>query len=170
MSIDARDTAENPAHWDAVEESTELLNEERYVDALRVLKEVLEADPTNGYAFYFSGMALFECGEIQPARDAYRAAVRAYPKHLGARIGLSHAERQLGNTRDAIKEALIALEQAPHDGDALYAAGIAYHARGEKTSARRYLQAFLETRPELEVRIEVDAILEAMGTSANDAS
>jgi len=170
MSDFERDTSENPAHWEAVEEATELLNEERYIDALRLLKEVVQADPKNGYAFYFSGMALFECGEIQPARDAYRACLRVYPKHLGARIGLAHAERQLGNTREAIKEALIALEQAPHDGDALYAAGIAYHARGEKTSARRYLQAFLETRPELEVKIEVDHILEQMSDSANDAS
>jgi tetratricopeptide (TPR) repeat protein len=165
-----REANENPAHWEAVEEATELLHEERYVEALRHLKEALERDGTNGYAYYFSGVALFECGEVQPARDAYRACIRTYPKHLGARIGLSHAERLLGNTREAIKEGLVALELAPHDGDALYAIGLAYHARGETTSARRYLQAFLETNPEYEVRSEVTDLLQHLSESSNDVS
>jgi tetratricopeptide (TPR) repeat protein len=147
------------AHWAAVEEATELLNEERYHDALTALKTVLETDPTNGYAFFYTGVALYECGEIAAARDGYLACLKLYPRHLGARIALSHVERALGNTREAIKVGLIALEQAPGDGDALHAVGLAYHARGEHVPARRYLTAFLETNPEFEVRCEVEALL-----------
>jgi tetratricopeptide (TPR) repeat protein len=146
-------------HWDAVEEAAELLNEERFREALELLHEIVKKDPTNPYAFFFTGQALYEVGEMEPSRDAYRAALRLAPKHLGARIALSHVLRKTGEIRDAIKEGLIALEQSPADADALYAVGLAYLARGEKSAARRYLEAFLKAKPELESKIEVEGLL-----------
>ena len=56
------------AAWAAVEEATELLHEERFHDALEVLREVLKKDPQNGYAFFFLGQALYEVGEMEAAR------------------------------------------------------------------------------------------------------
>jgi cytochrome c-type biogenesis protein CcmH/NrfG len=150
-------------HWDAVEEAVELLNEERYHEALVALRAILEADPKNPYAFFFLGQALYEVGELSPARDAYRAAVTLSPGHLGARVALTHVLRKLGDHRAAIQEGMIAIEQAPTDADALYAVGMAHFARGDTTSARRYLEAFLKAGPEFETRLEVEAILEAMG-------
>jgi tetratricopeptide (TPR) repeat protein len=150
------------AQWDAVEEAAEMMHEERFHEALRVLRAILEADPKNGYAFFFLGQALYEVGEIEPARDAYRACVVVAPKHLGARIALCHVERKLGRLREAIKEGTIALDLAPHDGDALYAVGLAYAARGDNPAARRYLEAFLKAKPELEMRLEVEALLATM--------
>jgi tetratricopeptide (TPR) repeat protein len=150
------------AQWDAVEEAAEMMHEERFHEALRVLRAILEADPKNGYAFFFLGQALYEVGEIEPARDAYRACVVVAPKHLGARIALCHVERKLGRLREAITEGTIALDLAPHDGDALYAVGLAYAARGDNPAARRYLEAFLKAKPELETRLEVEALLATM--------
>ncbi len=150
------------AHWAAVEEATELLHEERFREALEVLRDVIREDPSNPYAFFFLGQALYEVGEIQPARDAYRAAVRLSPQHLGARVALVHVLRKLGETRSAVTEGLLALEQAPTDGDVLYALGLAYLARGENVAARRHLEAFLRAKPELETRLEVEGLLEAM--------
>lgn len=150
------------AHWEAVEEAVELLHEERYREALEVLREVLKADPKNAYAFFFLGQAFYEVGEMEPARDAYRACVTLAPQHLGARIALTHVERKLGRHREAIKEGMIACELAPMDGDALYAVGLAYAARGDNAAARRYLEAFLKAQPELETRLEVEALLATM--------
>jgi len=150
------------AQWEAVEEATELMHEERFHEALRVLRDVLARDATNPYAFFFLGQALYEVGELQPARDAYRACVTVAPQHLGARVALCHVERKLGRHREAIKEGMIALEQAPHDSDALYAVGLAYGARGDSPAARRYLEAFLRSNPELETRLEVEALLARM--------
>jgi tetratricopeptide (TPR) repeat protein len=150
------------AHWEAVEEAIELLHEERYREALQVLREVLKADPKNSYAFFFLGQAFYEVGELEPARDAYRACLNLAPEHLGARIAITHVERKLGRHREAIKEGMIALEQAPMDGDALYAVGLAYAARGDNSAARRYLEAFLKAQPELETRLEVEALLATM--------
>ncbi|MCW5837591.1 MAG: tetratricopeptide repeat protein [Labilithrix sp.] len=150
------------AHWAAVEEATELLHEERFREALEALRDVIRQDPENPYAFFFLGQALYEVGELQPARDAYRASLRLAPEHLGARVALVHVLRKLGETRDAVSEGLVALEQAPTDGDALYALGLAYLARGDNVAARRHLEAFLRANPELETRIEVEGLLAAM--------
>ncbi len=167
MSLeDARDedeTEKDKAYWDAVEEATELLHEERFHEALVALREVLQCEPQNPYAFYFLGVALYEVGELEPARDAYRACLRLAPKHLGARVALSHVLRQLGDAKEAIKEGTIALSQAPADPDALHAVGMAYVARGDHAPARKYLKAFLATRPEFEVQVEVQAILDSLG-------
>jgi tetratricopeptide (TPR) repeat protein len=152
------------AHWAAVEEATELLHEERYKEALEALREVLRADPQNPYAFFFLGQTFYEVGELEPAREAYSAALRLAPNHLGARVSLTHVLRKLGQTRQAVAEGLVAIEQAPTDGDALYALGLAYLARGEEVPARRYLEAFLRSNPELETRIEVEGLLQGLGT------
>jgi len=151
--------AAHAAQWDAVEEATELLHEERFHDALVELRRVLRADPQNAYAFYFLGVALYESGEIEAARDAYRACIKLAPQHLGARVALSHVHRALGDPKGAIKEGMAALAQAEGDGDALHAVGLAYLARGEHVAARKYLEAFLETHPEFEVEAEVRGIL-----------
>jgi tetratricopeptide (TPR) repeat protein len=150
------------AHWAAVEEATELLHEERYREALEALRDIIREDPENPYAFFFLGQGLYEVGELQPARDAYRAAVRLAPQHLGARIALTHVLRKLGETREAVSEGLVALEQAPTDGDVLYALGLAYLARGDNVAGRRHLEAFLRANPELETRIEVEGLLQTI--------
>lgn len=154
------------AHWAAVEEATELLHEERYKEALEELRNVLRDDAENPYAFYFLGQALYEIGEMAAARDAYRAVVRLAPQHLGARVALVHVLRKLGETRGAVTEGLVALEQAPTDGEVLYALGLAYLARGDDAAARRHLEAFLRSAPELESRLEVEGLLAGIGGHA----
>jgi Flp pilus assembly protein TadD len=149
-------------HWEEVEEIAELLNEERFHEALVALRELITASPANPYAYNYLGVALFEVGEIAPARSAYLACLTVAPKHLGARVALAHVERTLGNTRDAVREGMIALAQAPGDPDALHAVGLAYVARGETAAARRYLEAFLDARPEFEAATEVRAILASL--------
>ena len=147
------------ARWDAVEEATELIHEERYHDALIALKAVLEEDPRNAYGFYFLAITMFESGELESARDAYRACLKLAPTHLGARVALTHVLRMHGDLRDAVREGMAALSQSPGDADALHAVGLAYYARGDKSAARKYLEAFLDAKPEFEVATEVRAML-----------
>ncbi len=156
---DDRKSPRDAAHWDAVEDATELLQEERYKDALLVLRDVVKADATNPYAFFYMGVALFESGELEAARDAYRAAVRLSPEYLGARVALTHVLRRLGDLKDALREGLAALQQAPGDGDVLHAVGLVYLARGDAAAARKYLEAFLASNPEFETAVEVREML-----------
>ena len=150
------------ARWEAVEEATELLHEERYREAMVELRNVLELDPKNAYAYHYLGVAFFEVGELEPARDAYLACLKLAPAYLGARIALCHVLRLLGDVRGALREGLAALSRSAGDPDALYAVGLAYHAAGETTAARKYLEAFLETSPEFEVAVEVRGLLASM--------
>lgn len=146
-------------HWTAVEEAVELLHEERFHEALVTLRDVIIKNSENPYAYFLLGQALYEVGEVETAKGAYESALRLAPGHLGARVALTHVLRKLGDHRAAIQHGLKALEQAPQDGDALYATGMAYFARGDQVSARRYLEAFLQSGPELEIKLEVEAIL-----------
>jgi len=162
----SRDDRENGQRWSAVEEATELLHEERFRDALDELRTVLASDPKNEYAYYFLGIAFFEIGEIEASRDAYAACVKLAPAHLGARVALCHVLRMLGDTRGALREGMTGLSQAPGDADALHAIGLVHHARGEQVPARKYLEAFLATGPELEVALETRALLATLDSDA----
>jgi Flp pilus assembly protein TadD len=156
-------TKDDKDHWSAVEEATELLHEQRFREAMVELRRVLQADPKNPYAYYFLGIAFFEVGEIEPARDAYASCLKVAPAHLGARVALCHVLRMLGDVRGSIREGMAALSRAPGDAEALYAVGLAYHARGDEAAARNYLEAFLATGPEFEVAVETRALLGTIG-------
>ncbi len=158
------------AHWDAVEEVVELLHEERFRDAIVELRSILRADAANPYAYYFLGIAFFEIGELEPARDAYAACLKLAPGHIGARVALSHVLRATGNVRGAIREGLDALARSPGHQDALHAAGLAYHAYGDEEAARRYLEAFLASRPEYDAAEEVKELLATLpgGSSGSE--
>ena len=160
MAPDDRDDA---THWEAVEEATELLQEERWADALYALRDAIRRDPANPYAFHFLGVALHETAQLEPARDAFRAALRLSPGYLGSRIALANTLRALGDVRGAIREAEEALRRAPGDGEALHALGMAHAGRGDREAARKYLEAFLATKPELEAGLEARTILEQLG-------
>ena len=147
------------AHWDAVEEVVELLHEERFRDAILELRNGLRADAANPYAYYFLGIAFFEIGELEPARDAYAACLKLAPNHIGARVALSHVLRATGSVKGAIREGLDALARSPGHLDALHAVGLAYHAYGDEEAARRYLEAFLASNPEYDAAEEVKEIL-----------
>jgi Flp pilus assembly protein TadD len=162
--------AQDAQHWAAVEEATELLHEERFREAMVELGAVLRKDPKNPYAFYFLGIAFFEVGELEPARDAYAACIKLAPGYLGARVALCHVLRILGDIRGSLREGLAALALAPADPDALHAVGLAYHARGDDAAARKYLEAFLGTHPELEVAAETQALLATIPGGENEAS
>ena len=104
------------------------------------------------------------------ARDAYAACLKLAPQYLGARVALSHVLRTLGDSRAALREAIVALSQAPGDGDALYAVALAQNARGDGAAARRSLEAFLATSPEFEVSVEARALLASLTLEAGPSN
>jgi Flp pilus assembly protein TadD len=159
---DDRGTPRDHQHWEAVEEASELLVEERFEDALRELKKTIEADPNNPYAYQLLGTTLWELEQIEPARDAFKAAVLVAPEFLAARVGLSHALRKLGDLGEAEREARVALARFPGDGEALHALGMVQAARGDRRGAKQSLEAYLATKPELESTIEVRSVLEML--------
>ncbi len=155
--------AQDVAHWNAVEEATELIREERYREAMVELRAALQADPKNPYAYHYLGVAFYELKNLEASRDAYRAAVRVSPDYLGARVALSHVLRMLGDSDGALNEAREALRRFPKDGEALHAAGLANAAKGNRREARKQLEGYLGQNPEFEAQQEVRQILEMLG-------
>jgi len=158
-----RSAGEDAACWEAVEEATELLQEGAVPEAMLALRDVIEAQPSNPYAYNYLGVAFFEIKNLEAARDAYRAAVRLSPDYLGARVALSHVLRALGDAGGALDQAREALRRFPRDGEAMHAAGLAHAAKGNRKDARRQLEGFLAQGPELEAQLEVKQILEMLG-------
>ena len=156
MASDERDDA---ARWEAVEEATELMVEGEMASALDRLRAVLRDDPENAYAYHYCGVALYELDQLEPARDAFRAATRLAPRYLAAWVALANTERLLGAPHEALRAAERALGLFPDDGDALHAAGLAAAAGGRIELARGYLERFLASRPELEAALEARTIL-----------
>jgi Tfp pilus assembly protein PilF len=150
------------ARWAAVEEAVELIHEERHREALIELRGVLRADAKNPYAYFFLGVAFFTTGEIEAARDAYAACLKLAPEHLGARVAMSHVLRILGDLRGAVRQGMTALTQAPRDPDALFALGLAHHARGDDAAATNCLEVFLATKPEFDLASQARALLAKM--------
>jgi tetratricopeptide (TPR) repeat protein len=163
MASPEPEDALNAAQWEEIEEASDLLEEQRYHEALIALRDVLRRSPQNPYAFFFLGQALWELNQLDPARDAYRAAVRLAPDYLGARVALAHTLRRLGDLQGAVNQAKEALRRFPRDGDAMFALGLAHAARGQRFLARKHLEGFLGTQPEVEAQLEVKQILEMLG-------
>ncbi|MBL8714731.1 MAG: tetratricopeptide repeat protein [Myxococcales bacterium] len=149
--------------WGEVEEAVELVQDDQPLEALVELRKVVAASPKNPYAYHWLGVALYEAGQLEPARDAYRAALALSPQYLGARIHLSHTLRQLGDARAALQQAETAHRQKPDDPEVWHALGLACLGRGDKDGARRWLMAFLDSTPELEVSLEVRALMRQHG-------
>jgi predicted Zn-dependent protease len=156
------------ARWTAVEEAAELLQEHQFEEALRMLRDIIKSDPDNPYAYHFVGTALFELDRLEPARDAYRAAIRAAPEYLGSRVALSHVLRRLADPEGAAREARAALDKFPRDPEAIHALALAQAALGKRPEARQNLQRYLEAGPEYEAAEEVRTILELLGVGRDD--
>ena len=119
------DESTDVRHWEAVEEAAELLVEGQHQAALEHLRDVLKADPLNPYAYHHLGVALAQLEQLEPARDAYRAAVRLAPGFLGARVGLSNTLRLLGYHTGALSQAKEALRRFPDSVEARSAVRLA---------------------------------------------
>ncbi|NUP09693.1 MAG: tetratricopeptide repeat protein [Polyangiaceae bacterium] len=155
-------------HWDDVDEASELLGERRFQDALTELKRVIEHDANNPYAYNLLGTALWELQQMEPARDAFKAAVLISPNFLAARLGLSHTLRKLGDLRGAEQQARVALSRFPDDGEAYHALGLALAAAGEKEEAVDALERFLASKPEFEAATEARGIIEMLREGEED--
>jgi tetratricopeptide (TPR) repeat protein len=149
-------------HWDAAQEGAELVSEGEYASAVRVLGELLRAQPDNEYAYYYLGCAHYELEQFDKALKCYVKALELVPTYLGAMVHAGHTLRMLGRYQEAIRLAHEVLARMPGDSDALYLIGTASFARGDNAQAKDYLERFLHTNPELEIATEVEGMLQVI--------
>ncbi|MGB5696953.1 MAG: tetratricopeptide repeat protein [Polyangiales bacterium] len=146
--------------WEAAEEGVELLRVGELDEAIDELLRVVHEDPMNEYAFYFLGHAYFQKKAYPEALKSYVEALKLAPKYLGAMVGAGQTLRMMGEYDRAIRMGLRVLEEQPDDGDGLFLVGAAYFQKGENQAAKRHLERFLESGPELEVALEAEGMLQ----------
>jgi len=149
--------------WEAVDEAAELLQEGSFQAAVEELLRVIRADQSeNEYAHYLLGAAYFELEEWEPALKCYVRALEIAPEYIGALVGSGHALRQLSRFTQSIRMGRRALSLRSDDPDALFLLGVVYFQTGEEAAAKKHLQAYLDTNPEIEIRLEVQGMLQVL--------
>jgi len=156
-------------HWDAAQDGAELVSEGEYLEAIRVLSELVVAAPDNEYGYYYLGCAHYELEQFDKALKCYVKALELVPTYLGAMVHAGHTLRMLGRYNEAIRLAHEVLARAKGDPDALYLIGTSSFARGDHAQAKDYLERFLHTNPELEIATEVEGMLEIIRSKLADS-
>jgi cytochrome c-type biogenesis protein CcmH/NrfG len=153
---------EQSKRWEAAEEGMELLHSGEVDAAIDELLRVARDDPRNEYAFHFLGHAYFEKQAFPEALKAYVEALNLQPEYVGAMLGAGQTLRMMGEYDRAIRMGQRVLQKQDDDGDALFLVGATHFQKGENQAAKRYLERFLETSPELEVALEVEGMLQVV--------
>jgi len=148
--------------WEDAQEGAELLREGQLEEAKQVLEQALSHDSHNEYIYFYLGHVYYEQQAHERALKAYLSALELAPDYVGAMNAAGHTLRMMGRYRDAIRMGAQILSRNTLDGDGLYLVGISHFAEGDLAQAERYLTRFLETRPEIEVAMEVEGLLEAI--------
>jgi cytochrome c-type biogenesis protein CcmH/NrfG len=148
--------------WQAAEEGMELLHDGEVDRAIDELLRVSRSDPGNEYAFHFLGHAYFEKQAYREALKSYVEALNLAPDYVGAMVGAGQTLRMLGEYDRAIRMGQRVLQKQEDDGEGLFLVGAAHFQKGENQAAKRYLERFLETSPELEIALEVEGMLQVI--------
>lgn len=158
MSDDTR----NEEAWEEAEEAGELLREGDPDAAIQTAERIISVNAKNEYAHFFLGCAHFEKGEFAQALKAFVRALEITPTYVGAMVHLGQTLRMLGRYDEAIRMGQEVLKRRADDPDALHLIGLVHFTRGDTRSAVEYLERFLRTRPEIEVAMEVEGMLQTL--------
>jgi cytochrome c-type biogenesis protein CcmH/NrfG len=150
------------ANWEASEEGAELIREGELAAAIQELTGLIQRDPKNPYGFFFLGSAFFEAGELAKALKAYLSAVELKPDYVGSLMGVGWSLHSLGRYREALRVGRQVLLKWKDDADALHLLGLCHYSMGDAAAALGYLTRFLNTRPEIEVAMEVEGLIKVL--------
>ena len=89
----------------------ELIDAERYADAIPLLQKVVDAKPNSADAFNYLGYSHRKIGQIDAAMKYYNRALELQPRHLGANEYLGELYLELGELAKA-EERLKVLDKA----------------------------------------------------------
>jgi len=148
--------------WGVAEEGIELLHSGELDAAIDELLRVVREHPHNEYAYHFLGHAYFQKHAFAEALKSYVEALKLAPQYIGAMVGAGQALRMMGEYDRAIRMGHSVIRVHPDDADALFLVGAAHFQKGENEPAKRYLERYLETNPELEVALEVEGMLQVI--------
>jgi tetratricopeptide (TPR) repeat protein len=111
----------------------------RTEEALGVVDQAIENEPTHAQGRYNHGRILQALGRADEAREEYVAALLTDPRHVSACLALSSLEAGTGDFQRAEEAARRASELAPDNPDALFNLGLAILNQGRPAEALPFL-------------------------------
>ena len=115
-------------------------------EARRAFEEELALDPTNANAAYELAEVHRRIGQLEPARQLFEQAVRHYPGHEHARVGLARTLIALDRPQEALPHLKAVLAASPDSDVAHYQLAQAYRALGNTSEQEKALAAFNRAR------------------------
>ncbi len=97
--------------------------QENLPEIRKLLKAVIDADPGNHKAFYYSGIIYNKLGLYNPAIRDLNTAVRLNPQHIESHQSLAELYELKGQTDLAIKEYEVIISLNPNHKKAIYLLG-----------------------------------------------
>ncbi|MFH1091688.1 MAG: response regulator [Pseudomonadota bacterium] len=129
--------------------------------ALMYFRQSSEISPLNAGRQLAYGETLLAAGEFQAAEKAFKLALKLDPAqmHVFNRLGISL--RRQGKLKEALQYLLQAAETVTEDENLYYNLSRVYLDRGDRESARLYLEKSLEINPDFSEAREMIAEIEA---------
>src|SRR5262245_42189191 len=126
----------------------QLIQENRYDDALKILSELTQKNPNDSQAWFYLGVASIKTKRVKTGSDALRKSIALDSSFAAAHTNLSDALLQLGAVPEAAREAEQAIQLDPTDPEAYYNLAFARFRQGSLEDAAKYADLATTTKPD----------------------
>jgi tetratricopeptide (TPR) repeat protein len=147
-----------PAADVSYEEAQQMLEQGEYAAAAEALARIFAEDQTDAEAAFALGLAYFNAGQYEKAREAFENSLEVDPGRAAAvHHNLGALAYQVGEMQTAVEEFQAALAEDPNDPDTHYQLGATYLTMAQPTAQDQQPdEALLEkARQELERALEL---------------
>jgi tetratricopeptide (TPR) repeat protein len=127
----------------------QLLDQQRYSEALAAYREAVLHDPRDAIAQYGLGVAYSRTGADDQAIPAYREAIRLQPDNVDAYYGLGVALERQGHDGDAAAAFREVIRRRPQDAMAYYGLGVVSGRQGHDDQAISAYREAVRLNPNL---------------------
>ncbi|MGI9264887.1 MAG: sulfotransferase [Gammaproteobacteria bacterium] len=125
-----------------------LNRQERFREALPMLRRALDLQPDRSSAWNSAGEALGNLGQLQEAANAFAQAVRWQPEFAQAHYNMGLALRAMNRDEAAAVALRRSVELAPDFSPAVQALGNLLHAHGRYQDAVRWFRGLVRLEPD----------------------
>lgn len=122
-------------------------DEKTLPEAVRYYREILELSPDWVEAHINLGVSLYQLGDAEAARDAFRKAVQLDPSNGICRYNLGCVLEEQGAIDEAVEHLRCAARAMPNHADARFNLALAYEKRGQRRLAREQWRLYLRHAP-----------------------